>query len=314
MEQTPPTCRSAEHALHRIRHCDHTQICIATTIAKHHADNVQVPAPAFAEQEATACPTKGQLPGPTHIQFCKNGCTKPVEFSDSEDEREYVGTNDILSKVRAVVNKAKLTPQPSVLLIFPARNNHLINGVFGMPAALVVRDTVDETNTTATAIACFIKAWTKNATCALTGQQTAPPADTFHCVSATLAAVSNLVVTYSQQTNGYWKLPFMESSCPYNHVADEHLDAIGSAVKKHLPEKCIDDMAKGFSTERAMVVAAIQRHLKDKSCKLEHSFAIGIAAMWPIAGRGSICSFDPEGLQQLFAQDKGGFSSIHTHN
>ena len=283
MEQT---CRSAEHALRRIRHCDHAQICIATTIANHHAGNVQVPAPAFAEQEATAC--QEQLP--------------------------TVGTNDLLSKVQAVVNKAKLTPQPSVLLIFPARHTHLINGVFGMPAAFVVRDTVDETNTTATAIARFVEAWTKNATCALTGQQTAPPADTFHCVSATLAAVSNLVVTYSQQTAGYWKLPFMESSCPYNHVADEHLDAIGTAVKKHLPEKCIDDMAKGFSTERALVVAAIQRHLKDKSCKLEHSFAIGIAAMWPIAGRGSVCSFDPEGLQQLFAQDKGGFSSIRPHN
>jgi hypothetical protein len=200
-------------------------------------------------------------------------------------------------------------------MVFPVLEGNFIPGACGMPAALVVRDITDASHTMAATIADFVEAWAKNATCGVTGQQTAPPADTFLCGFWTVAEVEalGLVVTYSQETGGYSMLPFFGGNYAFNGAADGHLDAIVDAVKKLLPKMCTDDMAKGFVTERALVVAAIQHYLREELCEIKHSISIGVAAMRPRAGKAAICSIDAVGVQQLFAQDQGqgvGFSSI----
>jgi len=239
-------------------------------IEEQYANSGAVAAPSFPEQQAVSCLRSGQIPGVLHLQLCDRCAQRSVKygaqyFDDSDDERWYAYWPDLASKCQTLLDLAGRLGQASVLMVFPVLGGNFI-AVCGMPAALVVRDIADESRTMAATIADFVEAWAKNA----------PPADTFLCGFWTVAEVEalGLVVTYSQETGGH---------------------AFNSAA---------DDMAKGFVTERALMVAAIQHYLRGGVCEIKFSIPIGVAA---------ICSISAAGVEGLFAPDKcqgRGFSSI----
>lgn len=262
--------KSSYRVFRRIRDCPSTLERLASMIEEQYANSGAVAAPSFPEQQAVSCLRSGQIPGVLHLQLCDRCAQRSVKygaqyFDDSDDERWYAYWPDLASKCQTLLDLAGRLGQASVLMVFPVLGGNFI-AVCGMPAALVVRDIADESRTMAATIADFVEAWAKNA----------PPADTFLCGFWTVAEVEalGLVVTYSQETGGH---------------------AFNSAA---------DDMAKGFVTERALMVAAIQHYLRGGVCEIKFSIPIGVAA---------ICSISAAGVEGLFAPDKcqgRGFSSI----